>query len=200
MLLFGPGLGGLVEGTFETPEGDLSGRAMVDLTDFHSLSLQAPLVISPASEMRLVRLPMFDVLTQVLGNTRFMKPQFDSTSSFSFERAKDSVRIRDLVLEVHGLLRVRGEMGETKGVLEGELEIGLPEELLESVPSRELEMVFKRTEDGFRWGTVTLSGTAKKPADDLEEQFLGAMSGGSSAAGGSNDLDDEFRDLTTPNQ
>ncbi|BCX49403.1 hypothetical protein HAHE_33110 [Haloferula helveola] len=199
LILFGPGLGALIEGTFETPSEDSTGRAFVDVSDISKLRIDAPLRSSRASVLKLYRFKMFDVLSQALDSPRFTQPSFGNESSLRVTRTADEVVLSDIDLEAEGMLRLRGEIREgAGGKLGGEIEIGLAESFIAVSTSRALPQVFNRLEGGYLWAKVQLSGTCKAPSDNLEELLKSALDSVPATSGGDRGLEDEFRDLTAP--
>ncbi|MBK1825860.1 hypothetical protein [Haloferula rosea] len=197
-LLLGPSMGTLIEGRFETPDGDDSSRCELDVTNLETLRISGAVHNTKATSLKLFRLQMFDALAEMMDNPRFTQPRFEKRSSLRFERTMTGVRLSEINLDSDGMLRLRGEMSEANGKLSGALQVGIPEILMAAAPSREVPLVFRESSQGYRWCTVRLSGTTSKPVDDLASQFQQAREGSSPTTTGARGLDDEFRDLTTP--
>lgn len=198
VLLLGPSLGSLIDANFETLDGDTSGRCEFDVTDLNTLKISGAVQNSKATSLELFRLQMFGVLAEAMDNPRFNQPRFEKRSSLRFERTTAGVDLTDVNFDSDGMLRLRGNLSEQNGKLNGELEVGIPEILMSASPSREVPLVFREASQGYRWCTVKLSGTTSKPTDDLAAQFQKAREGSSPTTGGARGLDDEFIDLTTP--
>ena len=112
-------------------------------------------------------------------------------------RERATSGLEDLSMEARGRLLITGQvMADPGGVLDGALEIGLPDSALaeSSVPFRR---VFQRRDGGFAWATVRISGTGLKPTDDLQKQIDQAATT-VPPGDGTESREDEFRDLTTP--
>jgi len=197
-LLFGPSLGALIEGKLETAEDDGSGRCEMNLTNLPTVKIAGSVKNVPATSLKLFKLQFFDVLADVMDNPRFSQPRFEKRCSLRFSRTMDGVELSEIDFDSDGMLRLRGSLGERQGKLVGELEVGIPEILMAAAPSREIPIVFREVDQGYRWCTVKLSGTTSRPADDLATQFQQAREGSSPTSGGARGLDDEFLDLTTP--
>lgn len=198
--LLGPGLGKIVDATFETPERERNtARCFVDVTDLDSLRVEAPVQVTLSSVLSLHYLELFTVLASETGDSRLAQARFETEARAVFKRSSEEIRLEQLSLVSQSLVRVSGYLAEKgNGTLEGILEIGLPESTVLGAASRALPEVFKRRSSGHRWARVKVSGTAEKPADDLADQLQTALLGISPAAGGAEGLEDEFLDLTTP--
>ena len=57
--------------------------------------------------------------------------------------------------------------------LDGQLNIGLPAEVLAKLPSAASD-VFTTNERGMRWAQVRITGTTEKPKEDLSGRLMGA--------------------------
>jgi hypothetical protein len=60
------------------------------------------------------------------------------------------------------------------------------------------QAVFPRRENGYSWATIRLSGSGRQPMDDLEAQLKAAEISTAPAAGGTESIEDAFRELTPP--
>ena len=128
----------------------------------------------------------------------YHKPVFDLDFSGTLIRGGNAGGLQDLSMGARGRILIKGAvMAQAGGVLDGSLEIGLPESAIAdcSLPFRR---VFNRREGAHAWATVRISGTGAKPADDLQQQIEQAATDVAPASGGKEFLEDEFRDLTTP--
>lgn len=197
-LLFGARMGALIDGVFDSDETGQPARCEVDLSDLESLKIGGALKSSRTTSLKLFKLQMFGVLGEAMDNPRFTQPGFEKPSSLRFERLAKEVRLSELNLDSDGMMRIQGEMAEVSGKLEGRLRVGIPDLIVTASPSRAIPLVFRESQDGYRWTTVQLSGTSSAPKDDLESQLKRAFEGSSPSVGGARGLDDEFEDLTTP--
>lgn len=199
-VLFGPRVGALVDGVFDTSEVDQGGKCEFDLTELESIKISGSLKTSRATALRLSKLKMLSVLSEVLDNPRYAQPRFNEATSLQFERSANEVALRNLDLESDGLLSLQGDLREVSGRLEGQLRVGIPELIASAAPVREVPLVFRESEGGYRWCSVTVSGTSSAPVDDLSDQFQAAQDGSLPRAESSGRLDDEFESLTTPDR
>lgn len=96
-------------------------------------------------------------------------------ASAAFEVEPGSFAINNLRLAATSALKIEGQftVGEG-GRLQGVLNLAVPPGLLSKLPGAE-EKVFQRGADGLLWTPIRLSGTWKKPEEDLSERlFLAA--------------------------
>ncbi len=201
LVLFGNGLGTVIEGTFETLPEDSTGRARIDVTRLDGLGIDAPVRSTAGSDLKFYRFPMFEVLGDALDTARFVQPHFDPESSLRVVRTADKVALEDLDLVAEGMMRVRGRIEEgAGGRLSGTIELGVADSFLVLAETRAVPRVFDKTAGGYHWATIELSGTTKAPADDLASQLAGTLETIPPAADGAGGLEDEFFNLTTPEE
>lgn len=199
LILLGNGLGTIIEGGFESPEEDESGRVKLDATRMDALQIDVPVRSVAGSNLKFYRFPMFEVLADQLDSARFVQPRFDPESSLRVVRSDARVALEDMDLIADGMMRIRGRLEERRGgALSGTLEVGIAESFLVLAETPAVPKVFSKSAGGYRWATVNLSGTTKAPADDLARQLAGILESTPPSTGGTQGLEDEFRDLTTP--
>lgn len=198
--LLGAAFGKSMSATVETREGAPEGALLFKGGEVPSVSCRIPFHATATSESSAALLPLFGILAEQVGESWYQSPTFDLGFSGTVVRDRMAGGIEDLEMEARGRLMIRGQlMADAGGVLDGSLEIGLPASALTdaSVPFR---LVFRRKEGGYAWATVRISGTGAKPLDDLQQQLDEATASAPPASGGKGVLEDEFRDLTTPEE
>ncbi len=196
--LLGPKFGEWLRATVETHQEGADGTILFQGGKSPSVSCRIPFHAIANSEPSASLLPMFAIIAKEVGETWYHKPVFDLDFSGTLIRDSKGSGFGDLNMEARGRLLIKGAvMAGAGGVLDGSLEIGLPESALAdcSLPFRR---VFNRREGAHAWATVRISGTGAKPADDLQQQIEQAATNVAPASGGKESLEDEFRDLTTP--
>lgn len=196
--LVGEAFGKWLSATVETREGGENGTLLFKAGKSPSISYRIPFHATATSESAASQLPLFGILAEEVGEPWYRSPTFDLGFSGTAVRNRASGGIEDLSLEARGRLMITGQvMADAAGVLDGTLEVGLPVSALSgaSVPFR---AVFLRKEGGHAWATVRVSGSGLKPSDDLQEQITQATATASPASGGKEGMEDEFRDLSTP--
>lgn len=198
--LLGPAFGKWISATVETREGAPDGSFLMKGGSSPSVSCRIPFHATATSESSASLLPLFGILAEQVNESWYQSPTFDLGFSGTAVRDKAASGLEDLTMEARGRLMITGQvMADAGGVLDGSLEIGLPASALTdaSVPFR---LVFRRKEGGHAWATVRISGTGAKPLDDLQQQLDQATASAAPASGGKDVLEDEFRDLTTPEE
>lgn len=148
------------------------------------------------TELRLAYFPFLTTLARRLQDPWFETPPFE-TATGKIRRNSDSIEL-DLDLQRRARMAVRGTVTIGPGLaLGGTLDIGLAEAVVEASPDRAIAELFSRDDDGYRWATVNLAGTATVPTDDLQSRLSGTSG---RAPGASNEAPAEpsFEDLTRP--
>jgi hypothetical protein len=106
------------------------------------------------------------------------------------------VSIGNLSFEYKERMALKGEVTlERDQTLSGHFKIGVAEHLIQSARSRRLGAMFGATNEGFRWLTLDISGTALAPKDNFKELYEAA------ARADNADPKDEipsFEELTRP--
>jgi hypothetical protein len=197
-VLMGASFGTWLQATVESADNGTAGSFLFKGGPAPSFSCRVPFQSAAASESGVSGLPLFPILAKEIGESWYRSPRFDLAFSGTVLRDAASSVVEDLKLEARGRLTVTGRVTcDAAGALDGALDIGLPEAALAdaSVP---LRRVFQRRDDGYAWAKVMISGTGAKPADDLAQQLQDAATKVAPASGGAESIEDEFRDLTTP--
>lgn len=198
-VMFGKGLGGILQSRFESPGDGEPGLLSVTPGDLDSLKLEGLLTTTGRDLVELRKLPMLTSLVNLLGSPRLGEPSLLLREPIRFERGMDGTcKLAGMDLESAGVLRIQGYMAELPGgTLTGLLQVGVHRSIAELADTRKLERVFREQRDSYYWVPVTLSGTVQSPADNLGETI---RSGGSTAApeGDAGAVEDDFEDLTQP--
>jgi hypothetical protein len=199
-ILFGGALGRIVDAKFETPDHEVNtGRIFFDVTKADSLRIDAPIHATLSSILTLNGFQFFDVLSLEVGNDRLSQARFESEARVHLKRNTQETRLDQISLVSQSLISVEGYLSEKRGgLLDGVLDVGLPDSTVLGTASRALPVVFNRRSNGHHWARVKISGTTAKPVDDMADQLRSALRGTSPANGGASGLEDEFRDLTKP--
>jgi hypothetical protein len=196
--LLGPNFGAFLTATVETREDAADGTFLFKGGKSPTVSCRIPFHATATSEPAASILPLFAILAEEVDERWYLKPTFDLDFSGTVVRGADSSGLENLSMEARGRLLIRGRvMAQKGGVLDGTLEIGLPEAALtkSTLPFRR---VFNRREGGQVWAIVKIAGTGRQPTDDLQQQIEQASTQVAPASGGNESLEEEFRDLTTP--
>jgi hypothetical protein len=193
--LLGASFGDSLSTTVETVEGGEMGEALVGKS---GVSWRIPFRATATAESKAAGFPMFEVIARELGETWYEKPFFDLEAKGVAVRDEQKSGIEGLILDARGRISIGGKIfADASGKLDGELQIGLPVSAVEG-GSPALRQVFNRKGGGSMWAKVRISGTGKRPADDLEAQLKSSTTVTSPAAGGDKALEDAFENLVTP--
>lgn len=196
--LLGASFGTLVSTTVETPDEKQRGEVLIRTSGDSGLSWRIPFRANATADTTAGGFPMFDVLAREVGEAWYLKPRFDLEAKGIAVRDKQKSGIESLVMDARGRLSIGGKIfADAKGNLDGELQVGLPSAAVDG-GSQALKQVFHRKGGGSSWAKIRISGTSKKPMDDLEVQLKSSLSVTSPAAGGDKALEDAFEDLVTP--
>ena len=197
-LLLGAKFGSWLGATVETREGGKEGTFVLKGGKEPSASYRIPFHSTATSESSASLLPLFAILADEVGEKWYQAPVFDLGLRGTVVRDLASSGVEELNMEARGRLLITGQvMADAGGVLDGTLEIGLPDSALAD-SSDPFRAVFRRKEGGHSWASVRISGTGGKPVDDLQKQIDLAAATATPASRGKEGVEDDFRDLTTP--
>ena len=147
-------------------------------------SIQAPLGVGdPARSItvtgtmamtqgQLTALPILDEIGTFTRTQRFRQLELTHASA-EFTRTPDRLKVRNLVVEAEGLIRVEGNYTVQDGQILGDFQVGLTPETLQWIPGSQ-EEIFLDSRGGYRWASMKLSGPAAHPVDDLTPRLIAA--------------------------
>lgn len=195
--LLGPNFGSWLAAEIETPDGGEDGILSYEANSSSPVSFRIPFRATASSFTYWKQLPMFGVLAKEVGESWYQNPNFDQEATGTLVRAGASGGLDNLRFMARNRLTLIGRIAvDPQGTLDGSLEVGLPDALVNDA-SAAIRAVFKRREGAYSWATIRLSGTGRQPQDDLQKQ-LDAVATTATPAGGNQSLEDAFRELTTP--
>ena len=120
----------------------------------------------------LTALPALDALATFSNTQRFRSLAFnDARSDWQWQDGR--LTLDNLVIASDGAIRAEGKITIEGKNLDGQLNIGLPAEVLAKLPSAASD-VFTINERGMRWAQVRITGTTEKPKEDLSGRLMGA--------------------------
>ncbi len=95
-------------------------------------------------------------------------------ASATYDWNPDRLEVREVVLERSRIICVKGA-GTLRGQeLDGTFQLGLAPEIVEKFPGAR-EEVFQRSEGGYLWTQVRLTGSISNPRNDLKARLLAAV-------------------------
>jgi hypothetical protein len=98
-----------------------------------------------------------------------------STAEASFRVTPGRYDIHKILVEAPGLLRVLGQIQILNGGLQGEIDLGLSQNLGAKVSSLTGVELFKREENGYLYQSVQIRGTLENPQNDLQPKLAAAV-------------------------
>lgn len=155
---------GKLEGTFNTE------------TDLHK-AFGAQAKVDAAGEIRFDRALVHDVesLQKVALLTRhpqFEKPKVD-VLVLHYRWTGSRLEVTAFEAESKGLMRIEGEFALENRNIDGHFKIGVAADVAEAIPGAR-EKVFTEPRGGYLWTSLTLSGPASHPREDLKKRLVAA--------------------------
>lgn len=190
----GTSLGHLVAGRVDS-RGPESENQLAFSSSDPSGKLTVAFASAPNTFPKLNNFRFLGSLWKITENAWFKDPVFHDGCTGILHRENGIARISDLNMLAKTQLSVTGELAvQPNDVLSGTLQIGLPEATIVGAKNPKVAAVFTEARDGFRWVTLTISGTASRPVDNFEEIAGNAPSSDNSPSG------DLFDSLTAPKE
>ncbi|MEZ5406112.1 MAG: hypothetical protein R3F23_08065 [Verrucomicrobiia bacterium] len=123
------------------------------------------------SQGKVIHLTLLKSLSRFLKDPTFLYLTFNRASLQWEKSTEGEMHFSKIDLFAQDKCGLKGyfTLGSNK-TLSGKLKIGLPPKSLRWLPEAETA-VFKEKQDGLCWATVKLSGTLKKPQEDLSSQI-----------------------------
>ena len=120
----------------------------------------------------LTAFPALDALATFSNTQRFRSLAFnDARSDWQWQDGR--LTLDNLVIASDGAIRAEGKITIDGENLDGQLNIGLPPEVLAKLPGAASD-VFTIDERGMRWAPVRISGATDKPKEDLSGRLMNA--------------------------
>lgn len=119
------------------------------------------------TEGKVEALPVLNEIATLTGTRDFRSFKLDRATS-KVRWADERLAFEDLWIESQGLVRINGAVADSRGQVEGLLEVGTTEARLRLIPGARRH-VFTREADGYVWAQpgVKVSGTRKQVIEDL---------------------------------
>lgn len=119
------------------------------------------------TEGKVEALPVLNEIATLTGTKEFRSIKLDRATS-KVRWAGDRLALEDLWVESQGLLKINGAVADSRGQIEGMLEVGTTEGRLRLIPGARRH-VFTREADGYVWAQpgVRISGMRERVTEDL---------------------------------
>ena len=120
----------------------------------------------------LTAFPALNALATFSNTQRFRSLAFnDARSDWQWQDGR--LTLDNLVIASDGAIRAEGKITIDGENLDGQLNIGLPPEVLAKLPGAASD-VFTIDERGMRWAPIRITGTTNKPKEDLSGRLISA--------------------------
>jgi hypothetical protein len=116
-------------------------------------------------------LPVLDSLATFTRTTQFRRLNLTRASA-DFRQESETLQVRRFIAESAGLIRIEGDFDVLGENIDGNFQIGVTPSTLQWLPGSQ-EKVFVVSRDGYLWAPMRLTGSVKKPKEDLSAR-LGA--------------------------
>jgi hypothetical protein len=195
----GPALGRLISARIDTIPTTKSNFLSFQPASKSSLALELSFGLSPSSTMELRGFPFLAGIADAMSDPWFQEPKFETDTTGKIERKNGNIIMRELDFENKARMACKGEVKMTPNQqLSGNLEIGLAEAMIVAAKNPRLLSLFGPTENGFRWLTLRIGGTATGPTDNFKELFEAAKTNPRGTPASSQDPGSTFEELTRP--
>ncbi|MDH4445514.1 MAG: hypothetical protein QE267_10360 [Akkermansiaceae bacterium] len=171
-----PSLTTFVNGRVDSLPSAISNTLSFLPTATPKVTLEVAFQSSADSAITLQGLPFLSNLSTVLKGTWFKQPKFNAKAQGVLLRENNSVTLRELDLESKGRMALTGTISIAEDqTLSGDLQIGIPEVLIDESKSLRLKATFGQARGGYCWVTVTLGGSVRAPKDNFKDLFSDAV-------------------------
>ena len=179
--LLGADLGRFFLGRLETVETPDSNFLLLTPATPDSAKLELAGTNALGSKIDVSGFKFLLTMANVLQDTWYKLPDFDSNVSMLVSREGSAVELKEISLEKRGRMVMRGDIrnGEA-GQIRGKLRIGIPDGMILSSKSKALNAMFGQVREGYRWIELEIGGTSAVPTDNFLELFEAAKVGAES--------------------
>ena len=168
----GAELGRLVGGRIDTLPNPDSNHLTCTLGPSPSATLNIVFRNSASSAIEINGFPFLFGLSQTLGDSWFERPAFVDAVRGVLRRTAGTVTIDQLNMENKDRMALRGTLAMAPDqTLTGKFEVGIVNAMIKASNTRTLDSLFGPQQDGFRWLTLKIGGTATAPTDNFKELF-----------------------------
>lgn len=194
--ILGPEIGRLFAGRIDTVSSAKSNYLTFTPGPVIDPSLAVKFRNTITDPMELNGFPFLFGLSRILEDDWFEHPSFESDADGMIRRTEGKISIGDLNFENKDRMALRGGITVSPNLqISGNLEVGIAVAIITASSNPRLDRMFGPPKDGFRWITLTVSGTAANPSDNFKELFQAASAGQQTAPASGIP---SFEDLTAP--
>ncbi len=120
----------------------------------------------------LTGIPILEKIGCYTKSERFQRLTLNEATG-KFERRGDRLEITDIAVQSDGLSRLEGTLTLAGDTIDGEFRIGVTPGTLRWIPGAERK-VFTRSDKGFLWTDMKVTGTLDAPREDLSTRLVTA--------------------------
>jgi len=140
------------------------------------VALEVAFQNTTGSAITLQGLPFLSSLSQVLKDSWYQQPKFSANARGLIHREHGEVKLSELDLESKGHMAIQGTLSiSADQTLSGELQVGIPEILINDSQSLRLKATFGPAREKYCWITLSISGSVTAPKDNFKALFLAAV-------------------------
>lgn len=130
----------------------------------------------------LASIPFLDYVASAARNEELKAMELEECSmEFSWKYPR--MEVRDIEIEADEAFRIVGNVTITTRQIDGTLNLGVKPENLDWLPKAK-ELIFTRSEGGYLWTKVKLSGTLQEPQNDLTPRIAEVLRKSPTSAAG----------------
>jgi hypothetical protein len=196
----GSALGRLFSGRIDTQAIAKSNFLSFQPARDFSPTLEVSFNLSPSSRIELRGFPFLAQIAKEMEDSWFQEPVFETDATGVIDRKNGNIVLRKLNFESKARMACKGEVklaGNQQ--LSGNLEVGIAEAMIVASKNPDLLSLFGPSENGFRWVTLKVGGTATGPTDNFKELFEAAKTRPREITPAAKDSGSTFEELTRPN-
>lgn len=120
----------------------------------------------------LIDIAVLEKIGRYTRSERFQRLTLNQATG-KFERRGDRLEITDIAVQSDGLSRLEGTLTLEGGTLTGDFQVGVTPGTLRWIPGAERK-VFTRSDQGFLWTGMKVTGTPDAPQEDLSARLVTA--------------------------
>jgi hypothetical protein len=197
--IVGPELGRLISGKINSVPAEGSNKLSFTTAGDSPAKLEITFSEAAAAPISLQRMPFLEMLAKNARYPWLESPTFETRASGVLHRESGAVSLRNLNLVSSGRMAIQGELVmDAAQNLSGNLRVGVADAIWAVSGESRVRSLFGPQEDGFRWITLKLGGTATQPADNLHEMMNSSTAGDSLTPSENENPGATFEQLTRP--